>query len=234
MSRKIVKKINLKSRLRKKKQIFWLKISVLIILGWMIINLVFNITVKLYFNSSKPVDAYLVLGGSITREIYVSKLAKYHPEIPIVISQGSKDPCIFLIFNREKSPMTNVWLEKCADSTFGNFFFVIPILKKWGVHKVKVITSNTHVPRAKLMAKILLFSQGIALDLDAVKEDKGIPANQENTMKTILDVTRSLLWAFGGQLINPPCHDIVKLDEIDLDWWHQKGFHCEHQAKLKI
>lgn len=234
MNQKISKKINLKNRFAKYKTKYLLKISIFIILGWMLINLIFNSTVKLYLNSSKPIDAYLVLGGSVNREIYVSKLAKLNPEIPIIISQGSKDPCIFLIFQREKAPMNNVWLEKCAASTFGNFFFSIPILKKWGVHKVKVITSNTHLPRAKLMAKIFLFSQGIALDLDIVKKEQGIPGNYENTMKTILDISRSVLWAFGGQLINPSCHNLINLAKIDLDLWYKTGFDCESQAKLKI
>jgi hypothetical protein len=176
------------------------------------------------------VDAYLVLGGSITREIYAAKIVD--SAIPILISKGSDDPCIFFIFERENSPMDNVWLEKCADSTFGNFFFSLPILKKWGVHKVKLITSNTHLPRAKLMAKILLYSQGIALDLEIVKE-KGIPANHENTIKTILDVSRSVLWAFLGQIINPPCNKVVKLSEIDFDWWKNNGFGCENQGRIK-
>ena len=198
----------------------------------MILNLMFNTTAKLYLNSLKPVDAYLVLGGSITREIYAGKIAQSHSEIPMIISSGSKDPCIFLIFEREKSSQNNVWLEKCADSTFGNFFFSIPILKKWGTKKVKVITSHTHLPRAKLMAEILLYSQGIALDLEVVREDKGVPANRENTIKTILDVTRSILWAFFGQFINPPCNHLVKLSEIDLDWWNNNGFNCEHQGGI--
>ena len=113
------------------------------------------------------------------------------------------------------------------------FFFTIPILKKWEVHKVKVITSGTHLKRAKLIAEILLSSQGIALDLEPVKESKGIPANQENTLKTTLDVTRSLLWAFVGQLIDPHCDGVIKLSDIDLDWWYREGFSCEHQGGLR-
>lgn len=70
-----------------------------------------------------PVDAYLVLGGSIPREIYVASIAKQYPDIPILISQGSPDPCIVLIFERDGAPMSRVWLEKCARSTFDNFYF---------------------------------------------------------------------------------------------------------------
>ena len=210
----------------------YLKVSMYLLIIFMVLSLIVNSTIKLYFNSLKPVDAYLVLGGSITREIYISKIAD--PNIPIIISKGSDDPCIFYIFQREKVSMDNVWLEKCADSTFGNFFFSIPILKKWGVHKVKVVTSDTHLPRAEIMAKIFLYSQGLALDLETVTEKRGIPGNHENTIKTILDVTRSLLWTLPAQLINPPCNNLVKLSEIDLNWWKNQGFGCEHQGKIKL
>lgn len=225
-----MKKVNLKNRFSQRKTKFYFQIGIYILLGCMVLNLIVNSTIKLYLNSSKPVDAYLVLGGSITREFYIAKIAKDNPEIPIIISKGSDDPCIFLIFERKKSPMNNVWLEKCANSTFGNFFFSIPMLKKWGVKKVTVITSDTHLPRAKLVAEIFLYSQGIALDMKTVKEYKGIPANYENTIKTTLDVTRSILWVFVGQFINPPCNNVIKLSEIDLNWWHKKGFDCEHQV----
>lgn len=227
-----MKKNNLQSRFLKIRRKGRFKIIILVILAWMFVSLTFNSTVKLYLNSSKQVGVYLVLGGSITREIYVANLAKYHPEIPIIISQGSDDPCIFFIFQRKGASMDNVWLEKCADSTFGNFFFTIPLLKKWGVHKVKLITSGNHLKRAKLIAKILLSSQGIALELEEVKEYQGIPGNQENALKTTLDITRSLLWAFCGQLIAPPCNQVIKLADIDLDWWYREGFACEHQGGL--
>ena len=118
-----VKKINLSNLFAAKKLIIWLIIAILIIFAWMVVSLFLNITVNLPLNSSKPVDAYFVLGGSITREIYVAKSAKYNPEIPIIISTGSDEPCIFLIFQRERASMDNVWLEQCANSTFENFFF---------------------------------------------------------------------------------------------------------------
>ncbi len=228
-----MKKIKLSNFFPTKKLISWLRVSILIILVWMILSLLFNSTIKLSLNASRPIDAYFVLGGSITREIYMAKLAKYKPEIPIIISTGSDEPCIFLIFQRERASMENVWLEQCANSTFENFFFTIPILKNWEVHKVKVITSGTHLKRAKLIAKILLSSQGIALDLEPVKESKGIPANQENILKTSLDVSRSLLWAFFGQLIQPHCNNLINLPDIDLDWWDREGFSCERQGGLR-
>lgn len=226
---------NFKNLFTKLKIRLYLKVFSYIFISFILLSLLFNTTIQLSLNSQKPIGAYLVLGGSITREIYAAKLNKNNPDnLPIIISRGSNDPCIFFVFKREKSPVDNVWLENCADSTFGNFFFSVSLLKKWGIKKVKVITSDTHLPRAKLIAQIFLYSRGIALDLETAKETKGIPANQENRIKTILDVIRSLLWAFFGQFINPSCDKILNLSEIDLDYWLSHDFKCERQGNINI
>jgi hypothetical protein len=183
-------------------------------------------------NSYQPLNAYLVLGGSIMREIYIAQLVKFNPRLPVIISQGSDAPCTFLIFQKEKSQMDNVWLENCANSTFTNFVFSTPILKQWGIKKVGVITSKTHLPRASLLAKILLNSQGIAVDVIAIEEQRGISGNTENKIKTILDVTRSLGWAFVAQFVSLPCFNVTKLTEVDLSYWYRKGFNCEHRGNL--
>ena len=203
-------------------------LSVVVILS---ISLLIN-TRKLPSSASAPVDVFFVLGGSIRRELYVAQLDKQHPETRILISQGSKDPCILIIFQKYEAPIRQVWLEKCADSTFGNFFFNIPIFKQWGVRKVKLITSPTHLPRAKWMAQILLGAHGIWVEVDAVKE-RGVPGNQESWVKTGLDLTRSLIWAFLSQAIQPPCSHVTALTDVDLVAWNKSGFECEKQGRFK-
>lgn len=189
------------------------------------------ITITLVSVSSQPVDALFVLGGSIRREIYVATEAKKYPHIPILISHGSPDPCVWLIFQRERTELQNVWLENCANSTWENFYYSLPILRRWEVHKVKLITSPTHLPRAKWMAQILLGANGIWVEPDIVQE-QGIPANQEFWLKTGLDVTRSLLWAGLSQIIHPKCAKVKRLVEVDMQVWQHQGFKCEHQGKL--
>lgn len=213
-----------------------LKLCVLIILFIGSINTfsLINHLLKSWQYFHDPVDVYLVLGGSITREIYVSKIRENYPQIPIIISQGSQDPCILLIFKKEKVNIDNVWLEKCANSTFDNFFFSISLLKKWQKKHVFVITSDTHFPRAKLMAKIALLSQGFAVTVEGIPEFDGIPANHENIIKTILDVTRTMVWAWFGQFINPVCHDIIPLSDVDLRQWYLDGFACESRRSLQL
>ncbi|WP_392530876.1 YdcF family protein [Nostoc sp. C117] len=197
-----------------------------ILAAWLIFT-----TITLVFASSQPVDAFFVLGGSISRETYVVQQAKQYPQIPILISHGSPDPCIWLIFQRESVSLENVWLEKCANSTFENFYYGIPILRYWRVHKVKLITSPTHLPRAKWMAQILLGAHGIWVQTEIVQEF-GIPGNHESWLKTGLDLTRSLLWAILSQIIQPQCSGIIKLAKVDLPDWQNRGFKCEHQGGL--
>lgn len=191
-----------------------------------------NNAVTLRSASKAPVDAIFVLGGSITREIYVAELAKQYPQTPILISAGSLDPCILLIFQRAKASIENVWLEKCADSTFGNFYYSYPILSQWRVRKVKMITSPTHLPRAQWLAHVLLGSHGIWVETELVKET-GVPGNRESSLKTGWDVTRSLFWAIIGQFYSPKCSKLTRLTDVDLAAWKAKRFQCEYQGHLK-
>jgi uncharacterized SAM-binding protein YcdF (DUF218 family) len=199
--------------------------SLCLILGcWLIFT-----TITLVFASSRPVDALFVLGGSIRREIYVAQQAKQNPQIPILISRGSLDPCIWLIFQREEANLQNVWLENCANSTFENFYYGIPILRRWGVRKVKLISSPSHFPRAKWMAQILFGAQGIWVE-PVVVQEKGRPANREYWWKTGFDIARSLLWAIISPIIQPKCSHVIKLTEVDMAAWQNQGFICERQG----
>jgi uncharacterized SAM-binding protein YcdF (DUF218 family) len=190
-----------------------------------------SLTITLTSASAQPVDAFFVLGGSIRREIYAAHLAKQHLEIPILISQGSPQPCIWLIFQREAINSPKVWLENCAKSTFENFYYSVPILQQWRVHKVKLITSSTHSLRATLMARILLGAHGMWVEPDLAVE-VGVPGNQEWWLKTLLDVIRSLLWALCSQFWQPHCHHIKQLTDMDMSLWQKRGFHCEHQSDI--
>lgn len=204
-------------------------------------------TTQLYRHGQQPVDSILMLGGSIRREMYLAEQraeleiverqflgqadSPEWQQIPILISKGSKPPCIRILFERVAASVDNVWLEDCATSTFDNYRYSLPILKGWKTHHVKVVTSPSHLPRAKWLAQIILGSHGIWVDMELV-EEKGIPGNIETPIKTGLDVTRSLLWAIVSQVYSPTCNQIIPLESVDLEQWNQKGFKCEHQAHI--
>lgn len=183
--------------------------------------------------STQPVDGILVLGGSIQREIYGAKIVQQFPQIPVLISRGSHGPCIVELFQRTPAPLGQVWLEECAKSTFENFYFSLPILQDWQVHHLKLITSSTHLPRAMWLGQIMLGSHGIWVEVDTL-EEKGVPGNREYGLKTILDVIRGCLWAVVSHLISPHCPHVLKLTDINLVEWCNRGFTCEYQGSIDV
>jgi uncharacterized SAM-binding protein YcdF (DUF218 family) len=194
--------------------------------------LVFN-TITLINSSSKPLSATFVLGGSIEREVYAASLASKNALEPILISQGSQDPCILEIFQRKQVILDNIWLEKCADSTFDNFFYSLPILERWKVRRIKLITSHSHLPRAKWMAQIIFGAHGIWVDFDVVQE-QGVPGNKESSLKTALDITRSLVWAGLSHFTHPQCANVIKLKDINIEAWRQIGYKCERRVGAAV
>ena len=222
----LTKKISYQQVLR------FLKLGTVFSLALFTVNLFLNVIFELPYNATAPTDAFFVLGGSINREIYVAQLAKQNPQLPVIISSGSEEPCILLVFRRSQAPINRVLLENCANSTFGNLFFTLPILERWHVRKVTVITSKSHLPRAKLLSYVLLGSHGISVDLKIAPE-KGVPGNQEFWLKTAIDLVRSLGWALLSQGIKPSCSSLQRLEDVDLSAWKTQGFSCERQAELE-
>jgi uncharacterized SAM-binding protein YcdF (DUF218 family) len=192
-----------------------------------------SLATQLYRHAQQPPDAVLVLGGSIRREIVVADAVAQGNSLPVLISHGAAPPCTRLVFERVAAPIDQVWLETCAESTFDNYRYSLPTLKQWGTQHVVVVTSPTHVPRAEWLARILLGSHGIWVEMQLV-EEIGIPANVETPLKTVLDVGRSLTWAIISQIYRPICDSVFPLSSVDLAAWADQGFQCEHQADIQI
>ncbi|NET09793.1 MAG: YdcF family protein [Merismopedia sp. SIO2A8] len=188
---------------------------------------------QLHRHAQQPADAVLVLGGSIRREMYMADSVANGMNVPILISKGAQPPCTRILFERVSAPLTNVWLETCAQSTFDNYRYSVPVLTQWGSQHVQVVTSATHLPRAKWLAMIILGSHGIWVDMMLVDEI-GVPGNVETPIKMTLDVVRSLLWAVVSQFYFPSCDQIFPLESVDLEAWQEKGFRCEHQADIEL
>lgn len=187
--------------------------------------------IVLALHARQPSQALLVLGGSIRREVYATEWVRQHPGLPVLISGGSRPPCIKLIFADQQASMEPVWLENCANSTFDNFVFSAPILQRWGIQTVTLATSARHLPRAIWLGRLMLGAHDIWVNLKIVPE-KGVPANQESSVKTALDSIRGLAWAIVSQIYSPSCDRLTHLPDVNLTEWEQKGFHCEHQVDL--
>lgn len=210
----------------------WLKGSLAFLLG-LILFLGAHQTFVLYRAAQRPVDAVLVLGGSIRREMHAAELAKAQPDLPVLISGGSDEPCIWLIFEREGASMDQVWIEPCADSTLGNYRFTTPILKRWGARHIKLVTSGSHQQRAVGLGRIVLGGHGIWLSLDSVAE-VGRPGNSESRLKTGLDWIRGAGWAVFSQVYSPRCETLHRLSDLRLAEWRDRPFECEHQGQVEI
>ncbi|MEO1400058.1 MAG: ElyC/SanA/YdcF family protein [Cyanobacteria bacterium J06635_1] len=183
--------------------------------------------------ASRPAEAYVVLGGSIRREMYMAEqVAEQQAPLPILISAGSQDPCIRLLFEQSEADLDQVWLEKCAGSTFENFVYSLPMLQKWGVHTIKLVTSGSHGPRALWLGRIMLGAHRIWVIPELV-EEIGVPGNQESSLKTGLDIGRAVAWTLISQVYRPGCEQVLPLTAVDLDQWRQRGFKCEHQAGIE-
>jgi len=188
---------------------------------------------QLYRHAQQPADGILVLGGSIRREIVVANRVAHGSDLPVLISHGAQPPCTRLVFERVAAPLDQVWLETCAESTFDNYRYSLPTLQRWQVRHVVVMTSPTHLPRAEWLARILLSSHGIWVEIQLV-EEIGVPGNVENPWKTVADVGRSLGWAVLSQFYQPECANVFPLASVNFDEWTENGFTCEHQADLDL
>ena len=218
------------SRIRSSQRYFRYACLGLLLAGIIVILATFS---SLWRSSKAPTDAYLVLGGSIRREMYMAQLASsFDTPTPILVSAGSVDPCIRLLFEQTGAPLDNVWLENCAESTFGNFVYSVPLLERWGARHVTLVTSGSHTRRALTLARILFGARGIWVE-PLIVDETGIPGNQETALKTTLDIGRSLLWAIVAQFHKPTCHRVVELTAVNLEQWRQRGFKCEHQAGIE-
>jgi uncharacterized SAM-binding protein YcdF (DUF218 family) len=215
----------------KNRQIKWTIFNIIpLALSFLLVSWLFFNTSNLLAASSQPTKAFLVLGGSIQREVHVAELAKQFPDIPILISQGSQDPCVVNIFQEKAANLQNTWLEKCANSTFENFYYSLPILQRWNVNKIKLITSAKHLPRALWIGQIIFGAHGIWVEPEIVTEI-GIPANYESWFKTGLDLGRSFVWAGLSHVIQPHCSDVRKLIDVDMEAWQKQEFRCEYRPK---
>ena len=155
-------------------------------------------------------------------------------DIPILISTGSKLPCIWAIFNRSGVDLDRVWVEECADSTFGNFVYSVPILASWNARHVKLTTSETHYPRAKWMAQIAFGVRGIWVEFDPAPE-MGVPANRESYGKTVLDLIRMMGASIVAPILPIHCDRLTNLAQVNWSQWRGQDTNtlsCEHQAHI--
>ena len=174
--------------------------------------------------------AYLVLGGSAVREVYATKLKKAHPDSPVLISSGSPVPCLYLMWKKNSAPMSKVWTERCSTNTFENFVYSLPLLERWGVRKVFLVSDYPQLDRAMPIANILFTSHGMAVQAEVVPQY--ITTDRKSKLEIYGLALMSVGWALVSQVYQPVCGHVTRLSEVNMDYWYEHGFHCEQQTGI--
>ena len=193
-----------------------------------ILGLVFFRALTLLFAYAEPADTLLVLGGTPFRERYAAELVKQNPRLKVLISGGSADPCIWLMFKKAGAPMQNVWMEHRANNTLENFVYSTPILVHWGVKKVLLVTDQSQDSRALPMSGIILGAHGIATELALVPGSGGEKSHYP--LWSLL--AASLAWALVSEVWEVPGQNVTHLAEVDMKYWYHTGFYCAQQAEV--
>jgi uncharacterized SAM-binding protein YcdF (DUF218 family) len=140
-------------------------------------------------------QAIIVLGGDPDREKATAELAKYYPELEIWVSSGSRPDVVQKIFKEAGIPAQRLHLDYRASDTVTNFTTLIPDLKARKFQHVWLVTSDFHMPRARLVGLIILGSRGIAFTPHSIPSNRPL----ESRWRTGRDAARALLWVFTGR-----------------------------------
>lgn len=139
-------------------------------------------------------DAILVLGGHEERERFAANLAKQHPNLPIWVSSGSPAWYARKIFAKAGIPKARLHLDYRATDTVTNFTTLVDEFQAQGIDSVYVVTSDNHLPRARIIGEIIFGSRGIVIKPVSVP----CKAPAEPMEKSLRDGARSLLWILTG------------------------------------
>ena len=139
-------------------------------------------------------EALFVLGGHEERECFAAKLAQKYPHLPIWVSSGSPKDYAQKIFTKAGIESDRLHLDYQASDTVTNFTSLVDELKAQGIDSVYLITSENHMPRARLIGEIVFGSRGIIIKPVAVPSD----APPESINKSLRDGARAILWLTTG------------------------------------
>ena len=139
-------------------------------------------------------EAILVLGGEEERELFAAKFAQQHPKLDIWVSSGSPEWYTNRVFTKAGIKKDRLHIDRQATDTVTNFTTLVDKLQAQGIDGVYLITSDDHMPRARVIGEIVFGSRGILLKPVPVK----LGRKPEPIEKCFRDGARSLLWVTTG------------------------------------
>ncbi|MCY7367731.1 MAG: YdcF family protein [Chamaesiphon sp.] len=159
---------------------------ILLLIGWIGYREVENTWVQ-------P-QAIFVLGGEEEREIFGAKFAHAHPNLPVWISSGAPPKYAKKVFKKAGVSADNLHLDYQAIDTVTNFTTLVDQFKSKGITSVYLVTSDDHLPRARIIGEIVFGSKGIKVKPITFESSR----DPEPVQKTVRDGFRSVLWLMTG------------------------------------
>lgn len=140
-------------------------------------------------------QAIFTLGGGIEREKFTAEFARQHSELEIWISSGSPPDLVNPVFQAAMIPRSRLHLDYRAVDTVTNFTTLVADFKQRHIHHIYLITSDIHMPKSRVIATIVLGSNGIICT--PVTVPSLLP--RESVFRIVRDLGRSLVWIFTGR-----------------------------------
>jgi len=147
--------------------------------------------IKSYFIEA---EAIFVLGGDSKREIFAAQLASKHPNLPIWVSSGSPRGYVKRIFINRGIKRDRLHLDYRAVDTVTNFTTLADELKAKKIESVYLVTSASHMTRARVIAEIVFGSRGIVVKPISVATN----SQAEPVEKSLRDGARAVFWLMTG------------------------------------
>lgn len=150
---------------------------------------------RLHAAAAAPPSAIVVLGGGIERELLAASLARKTPQLAVIVSSGSLLPCLRQYFEVQAGiAPARLHADFRATDTLSNFTATLPLLQRAGHRHVVLVTSDGHLPRARVMAWLIWGSHGIVFSPAVVRQSVAA----ESDLKTVVDAVRALSWLVAG------------------------------------
>ena len=139
-------------------------------------------------------EAIFVLGGDFKREVFAASLAREYPRIPIWVSSGSPEGYVKKIFRNRGIKSDRLHLDYRAVDTVTNFTTLADELKAKNIESVYLVTSESHMTRARVIAEVVFGSRGIIVKPVSVNTN----SQAEPVEKSLRDGARAVFWLMTG------------------------------------
>ncbi|TVP61328.1 MAG: YdcF family protein [Nodularia sp. (in: Bacteria)] len=153
-------------------------------------------------------QAIFVLGGASERMKFAAEFWKSHRNLDIWVSDFAWNlDANRQIFLQSGVPNKKLHLDGRATDTVTNFTTLVEEFAERDLQHIYLITSDYHMRRSRVIATVVLGSQGIVVTPIAVPSSRN---NSESLVRVLRDGGRSILWIFTartGASFNPQLYN---------------------------